>query len=100
MAVSDIFNRRIRARPDEDEEEEFYSESSASVQESDNEGSQTPDDLSDEAENDSDDSLKEQDSDRVSLSFFGMTIRFLAYSFANGCVCPTAKQYRQFRIQR
>lgn len=52
-------------RPDDDEVEEYYSESSASGQESDVDSLEDSDDLSDE-QADSDDSLEEQ-SDNVSL---------------------------------
>lgn len=69
MAISDILNRRIQARPDDDEVEEYYSESSASGQESDVDNLEDPGDLSDEQADDSDDSLEEQ-SDNVSLSFY------------------------------
>lgn len=65
MAISDILNRRIQVRPDDDEVEEYYSESSASGQESDVDSLEDSDDLSDE-QADSDDSLEEQ-SDNVSL---------------------------------
>lgn len=53
MAISDTLNRRIRARPDEveDEDEEFYSEEqSALEEESDGESSGQPSEVDDDSE--------------------------------------------------